>query len=116
MNKVSFEEAGALLVTFYADEGVKQGQVVKVSRNGTVAPCGDGEPFCGLAGSCGGGTAGVQVQGFAQAAYSGEMSLGRMELVANGEGGVRAAAENEKGIPALVVDADPAGKTIMICL
>ena len=116
MNKVSFEEAGALLVTFYAEEGVKQGQVVKVSRNGTVAPCEDGEMFCGLAGSCGGGTAGVQVQGFAQVGYSGTLSLGRVELVANGEGGVRAAAGSEKGVPALVVDVDSGLETAVIGL
>ena len=77
MNKVSFEEIGSLLVTFYAAEGVKAGEVVKVSSNGTVAPCDEDDLFCGVAVSCEDGVAGVQVDGFARVPVTLPMSVGR---------------------------------------
>lgn len=42
MSKFSFEEMGAVTVSFAADTGVKGGQVVKVTEDGTVGPCADG--------------------------------------------------------------------------
>ena len=140
MNKISFEEAGSLLVTFHAGEGVKEGQVVKVSQNGTVAPCSAGDLFCGLAVTCKDGAAGVQVQGFAQVKVTLPVSLGWASLVADGQGGVKqlsaaapasageggtgAASESSgssasaagAGVTALVVDVDTAGKSAVIYL
>lgn len=49
MSKFSFEEMGAVTVSFAADTGVKGGQVVKVTEDGTVGPCADGDAFCGVA-------------------------------------------------------------------
>ena len=37
MNKVSFEEIGAVAATFFAQKEVKAGQVVKMTGNGQVA-------------------------------------------------------------------------------
>ena len=131
MNRISFEEAGSLLVTFHADSGVEAGQVVKVSANGTVAPCEEGELFCGVAVSCRNGAAGVQVQGFVQVPVTLPIALGWSRLVADGSGGVMAAGEEEddagtsqqaaaaapaQGVCALVVDVDTAGKRAVICL
>lgn len=48
MSKFSFEEMGAVTVSFAADTGVKGGQVVKVTEDGTVGPCADGDAFCGV--------------------------------------------------------------------
>ena len=64
--RVSFEGIGEVMATFYAGEGVKGGQVVKLGGDGEVIPCGAGERFCGLAVSGSAGYAGVQVAGFAQ--------------------------------------------------
>ena len=36
MNKVSFEEIGAVAATFFAQKEVKAGQVVKMTGNGQV--------------------------------------------------------------------------------
>lgn len=137
MDKVSFEELGSLLVTFHAEQGVQEGTVVKVIKNGTVAPCEEGELFCGVAAVCGNGTVGVQVQGFVQVPVTLPMSLGRVQLAADGQGGVKmlgaaqaetadtdteqsgAAAAGQTagaGVAALVVDVDTAGKTAVICL
>ena len=45
--KVCFEEIGHMSATFAAESG-EGGDVVKVSANGTVAPCADGDVFCGV--------------------------------------------------------------------
>ena len=49
MNKVSFEEIGAVAATFFAQKEVKAGQVVKMTGNGQVGPCSTGDKFCGVA-------------------------------------------------------------------
>ena len=135
MNKISFEEAGSLLVTFHAEEGVEAGQAVKVSKNGTVGPCQAGDLFCGIAVTCRNGAAGVQVQGFVQVPVTLPVALGWTRLVADGKGGVMVpveesgsdgqqeleeqaatAAELAQGVSALVVDVDTVGKTAVICL
>ena len=108
---VSFEEIGRLAVTF-ADSGVAAGQVCKVSGNGTVAPCADGDKFCGVVEGVRGGHAAVQVAGFAQVAFSGSLSVGYVNLCANGSGGVKAGTGREY----LVVRVDEAAKTAIIKL
>lgn len=113
MSKISFEDIGSLLVTFYADEGVQDGQVVKVVSNGTVAPCQKGDLFCGVAGAPRNGVVGVQVDGFVKVAATLPLSVGKVSLAADGNGGVMAA---EGGISALVADVDPVSNTAVICL
>ena len=46
-DRVSFEGIGEVMATFYAGEGVKGGQVVKLGGDGEVAPCAAGERFFG---------------------------------------------------------------------
>ena len=131
MSKFSFEDIGAVVATFAAQEGVQGGRVVKITGSGTVGPCGDGELFCGVAVSCRNGAAGVQVQGFVQVPVTLPIALGWSRLVADGSGGVMAAGEEEddagtsqqaaaaapaQGVCALVVDVDTAGKRAVICL
>ena len=67
MSKVSFEDIGMVTATFTAREDVKSGQVVKITGNGEVGACADGDAFCGLALSVRSGFAGVQVKGFGPA-------------------------------------------------
>ena len=105
MNKVSFEEIGAVAATFFAQKEVKAGQVVKMTGNGQVGPCSAGDKFCGVALSNENGCAGVQVKGFCPA---------------DGAGGVQTATagaeESPSGVECLVVSTDTAGKRAVICL
>lgn len=86
MSKVSFEDIGMVTATFTAREDVKSGQVVKITGNGEVGACADGDAFCGLALSVRSGFAGVQVKGFACVPTSGTVTLGRVKLAADGAG------------------------------
>ena len=108
---VSFEEIGRMAVTF-AQSGCENGQVCKVSENGTVAPCAAGEKFCGIVEGVRGGFAAVQVAGFAEVKYTGTMSLGYVNLCANGQGGVKAGSGREY----LVVSVDENAGTATIML
>lgn len=98
---VSFEEIGRMAVTF-AQEGCEAGQVCKASANGTVAPCADGDKFCGIVEGVRGGFAGVQVAGFARVRVTGALNVGYVNLCADGQGGVKAGSGREY----LVVSAD----------
>ena len=108
---VSFEEIGRLDVTF-AQSGCEGGQVCKVSGNGAVAPCAEGERFCGVVEGIRGGVAAVQVAGFADVAFSGALSVGYVNLCADGQGGVKAGAGREY----LVVSVDENTATAVIKL
>ena len=112
MSKISVEDIGSLMATFYADEGVQDGQVVKMTGNGTVGPCGEGDAFCGVAGMPRSGAVGVQVGGFVKVAATLPLSVGMVGLAADGKGGVKAG----DGITALVADVDTVAKTAVICL
>ena len=87
--KVCFEEIGRMSATFTAESG-EAGQVVKVSGNGAVTPCADGEVFCGVMESLRKGYAAVQLHGFVTLPYTGTApGLGYNNLLANGSGGVK---------------------------
>lgn len=108
--KVSFEEIGHLSATFDCERGTA-GQVCKVSANGKVAPCVDGESFCGILESVRKGTAGVQIHGFAEIPYTGAApTVGFSNLQANGTGGVKVAGTRAY----LVVSVDTVNKTAVI--
>ena len=91
---VSFEEIGRLAVTFAAGEALAAGQVCKVSGNGAVDACAEGEDFCGIAEGVRNGVAAVQVAGFAEVGISGAVDLGYVNLCADGMGGVKAGGNN----------------------
>ena len=108
---VSFEEIGRLSVTF-GQEGCEGGQVCKVSGNGTVVPCADGDKFCGIVEHVRGNHAAVQVAGFAEVACTGAVAAGYVNLCADGNGGVKAGTGREY----LVVSVDESAKTAVIKL
>ena len=112
MSKISFEDIGSLMATFYAHDGVQDGQVVKMTGNGTVGPCSAGDIFCGVAGMPRNGAVGVRVGGFVKVAATLPLSVGKVGLVADGKGGVKAG----DGISVLVADVDTVEKTAVICL
>lgn len=110
---VSFQGIGQVCATFLCGD-VKAGQVVKVTDKGTVGPCADNDPFCGVVMTAKGGGCSVQVEGFATVSFSGAApAAGFAKLAANGSGGVKTAADGQSY---LVVDADTAGKTVTIKL
>lgn len=112
MSKFSFEDIGAVTATFAAGEGVEGGQVVKVTANGAVGPCAEGDTFCGVALEPRKGAAAVQVKGFVTVSCTGDLTLGWTALAADGMGGVKASTSG--GVTALVVSVG--NGTAVICL
>lgn len=128
---ISFEGIGAWSATF-ANGGVTEGQVVKLSAAGTAAACAAGDAFCGVAGAVRGDVCGVQMGGLVQVKYSGDTvpAVGYTSLTADGLGGVcvpaaptnTQTAENAETAAAdadryyLVVDVNTADATCVIKL
>lgn len=111
MNNFSFDGIGTVVATFSVDEGVKGGQVVKVTGNGQVGPCSDSDKFCGVALEPWAGIAGVQMKGFVTVTGTG-LAVGAATLAADGNGGVKSAAD---GVSATVVSVNEDGSAV-ICL
>ena len=114
MSKVSFDDIGAVVATFAAKDDVKAGQAVKITANGEAGACSADDTFAGVALSVRGGFVGVQVNGFLTLPVTGSVGLGRVNLAADGTGGVKAVSTG--GVPALVVSVDSTAKTAVICL
>ena len=112
MSKISFEDIGAVVATCQVEEGVTGGQVVKLTGNAKVGPCADGEAFCGVALQPRSTIAGVQFKGFVTVGCADELTVGWATLVADGNGGVKIAAD---GVAAQVVSVNEDG-TAVICL
>ena len=113
--EISFEGIGQWAATFACGEDLTEGQVVKITGNGTVGTCADGDDFCGAAmavdddGICAvvmGGMVTVPCSGGAPA-------LGWSCLSADGAGGVKAGSAGQKY---RVVDVDTAGKMLTFVL
>ena len=92
------------------------GQVVKISGNGQVAACADGDSFCGVTEFVArdGGACSVALGGMVRVPYTGTApTLGWESLAADGNGGVKAAST---GRSYLVVDVDESDKTVTFAL
>lgn len=113
MRKISFEEIGAVVATFYAKENVAAGEVVAMAQDSQVGSCVAGEKFCGVALSKLNGCAGVQVKGFVTVKTQENLAMGKVKLAADGHGGVKADAGGESY---LVASVDSAAQTAVICL
>ena len=114
--KVSYEGIGQWAATFACTHAV-EGEVVKISGNGTVSACSDGDSFCGMVLSAGrdGSACAVALGGLVTAGYTGETApaVGWSGLAADGSGGVKALSS---GRSYLVVDVDESGKTVTFAL
>ena len=111
---VSFEGVGQVCATFLGG-GLTEGQVVKMTGNGTVGSCGAGDAFCGVALCCKEDACTVQVGGFVSVGYSGTAPVvGWQTLAADGKGGVKAASGS--GVRCLTADVDTTAKTVTIML
>ena len=114
--KVSFEGIGQWSATFACGDGVKAGQMVKISGNGEVSGCAAGDGFCGMAGVVGrdGAACSVVLGGMVTAACGGTMpALGWSSLSADGKGGIKADGAGQKYLVAAV---DEAAKTVTFVL
>ena len=112
MSKISFEDIGAVVATCQVEGEVSGGQMVKLTGNAKVAPCADGDKFCGVVMEPRTGIAGVQFKGFMTVGCTGSLTPGWAVLAADGSGGVKAAST---GVNALVIGANGDG-TAVICL
>lgn len=112
MAKVSFEGIGEMMVTFLAEEGLTAGPV-KMTGDGKVGPCGDGDAFCGVALEVNDGLALVQLKGFIKVNCGDAVAVGYTKLSANASGGIKT---NESGTAYLVVEAGSAEKQATILL
>ena len=104
--KVSFEGVGENVVTFYNNttNTVLAGMPAKMSGNGEVSKCADGERFFGVALAGDSDFAAVQTNGYVELGYTGTApTLGFCKLAADGNGGVKC---DENGGELLVVDVD----------
>lgn len=107
---VSFSGFNEKSTTFICSQEVAAGKVVKVTENGTVSVCVNGDDFCGVATDVRGECATVQLTGYIRLPYSGSVpSLGYTSLVADGNGGITA-ADGAKTY--LVTDIDKTDGTI----
>ena len=107
---ISFAGFNENSVTFICSEDVVAGKVVKITDNGTVSDCADGDTFCGIATDVRSDCATVQLTGYTRLPYSGSApSLGYTALVADGNGAVTA---GEGGRTYLVTDVDTTDNTI----
>ena len=110
---ISFEGVGQVCATFLG-AGLTDGQVVKITDNGTVGACSAGDAFCGVALCCKDDACTVQVSGFVTVKYSGTAPKpGWTGLAADGEGGIKSAGS---GTAYLVADVNDEAKTVTIML
>ena len=114
--KLSFEGIGQWAATFACD-GAAEGELVKLTANGTVGACSAGDPFCGqvLSVARTGDACTVALGGMVTAGYSGSAvpAIGWCALSSDGDGGVKA---DSAGRAYLVVDVDTAAKTVTFVL
>lgn len=111
MSKISFEDIGNVTATFHVDEGVVEGEAVRLTTNGTVGFCAMGETFLGVLGPIRKGVAPVQVGGFMQVKYSGNLNQGYALLVSDGCGGVQ--VTDVGGVPAQVIQVKIGGTAVI---
>ncbi len=106
---ISYKGFNEKHLTFKVSGTVTPGMAVKVSANGTVAKCGDGDVFCGIVTSVRGDIAVVQVSGYIQMPYSGTTAptLGVTTLAADANGGVKSA----KGVNVTIIELDTTNTT-----
>lgn len=106
---VSFGGLLESTATFKTAASITAGKLVKMSANGTVAACSDGDKFCGYVVSDDGSYAAVQVRGVVTVPYTGTApSVGFASLVSDGTG-VKA---SNSGREHLVISVDSTGSKV----
>ncbi len=112
---ISFNAIGQSHVSFSAAESAKAGQVCKLTANGTVGACAEGESFCGVVTDVRGGVAAVTMSGFVELPYTGTApAVGYQTLAADSAGGVKTVTTGGRSL--LVVQVDSANGTVGVFL
>ncbi|XOQ42943.1 MAG: DUF2190 domain-containing protein [Clostridium sp.] len=102
-------------VTFESEEGLAAGMPVKVTANGTVGPCADGDDFCGVCINTRCGYAAVQLGGYVCLPYDGAApTVGYQNLCAASDG--KSKTTETGGRSLLVTDVDEAAQTCGVIL
>ena len=110
---VSYEGIGYLAVTLPAGN-CTEGHLCKLNPQGQCVACAEGDPFCGLVEAVDGENAAVQIEGFAEVRYTGDMPpKGYLKLSSNGKGGVKVDAAGKEYL-AVAVDGSAATVTIKL--
>ena len=113
---VSFEGIGQWCATFACNGEVAEDQMVKVSGDGEVKACADGDAFCGKVTAIGrdNKACAVALGGVVKASYTGTApAAGWANLSADGNGGVKT---DSAGKSYLVVDVDTAASKVTFAL
>ena len=110
ISNVGFNEG---FITLYVTEDTKQNDIITVSANNTCTTSSEGEKFCGVVKGVRNGIGTIQVKGYVELTYSGTVNLGKVNLVADGMGGVKEATE---GVPALVTVVDTVASKIKVII
>lgn len=106
---VSFGGLLESTATFKTAASITAGKLVKMSANGTVAACSDGDKFCGYVVSGDGSYAAVQVRGIVTVPYTGTApSVGFASLVSDGTG----VKTSNSGREHLVISVDSTGSKV----
>ena len=111
-NEIKYDGIGAVVAVCHMEEEVQKETLVKMAGDSTVAPCQQGDKFCGLAMKARGGLAPVQFKGFMTVPYSKSLPMGWNDVACDAYGGITA---TEGGVPVLVVSNHGNG-TVTICL
>lgn len=107
--KVAFNGYDEKIITFSCDATVGKGTLVKLSQNGEITACLDGDDFIGVAVNVRGGFAGVQTGGYACVPVSGSVAVGFQKLSAAGATAAKTAATGGREHLVLDVSDDSAG-------
>lgn len=108
--ELSFSGFNENAATFFAREGVAAGAPVKITENGTVGPCAEGDCFCGVALNVRNGYAAVQLTGYTRLPYAGAAPAAGWQQLAAAEGG-KAQVSGAGGRTLLVTDVNETEKT-----
>lgn len=98
---VNFNGYGENVLTFMADDSLTAGVPVKMSADGTVAPCKSGENFCGVCIGVRDGYASVQLSGYVLMPATAKIAVGFKTLATGADGAV---ASGTSGREYLVVN------------
>lgn len=112
---ISFKGFNEQVLTFKTEAELAAGTLVKMSGNGTVAPCESGDKIIGVVISCRDNTAGVQVGGYITLPYSGaEPSPGYCSICAASETEITQDSSNGKLLAVLETDTAAATAGILL--
>ena len=102
-------------VTFETKETLAAGTPVKLTANGMVGPCADGDEFCGVAANERCGFAAVQLGGYVLLPYDGTApAVGYQNFRAAAGGKIKTAESGGRSL--LVTDVDETAKTCGLIL